>query len=229
MNLNKYIYDIRGALRNYHNVDDDPLTDRQIEFWIISQRATWAERRDRTFMTSDHSLMQTIIDEIIAVDRSFVANNVPAGYKILRTEERLPKPINFKSWDGIISCGPIDMAARRFNHCSYDEAVASGYGRFNKNQIYSFYHNGHIYLISRSESNYWKLITKIAITGIWQDPREVGNFSHLNGEPCWTKEMDYPLSLDLWSYMKEEIRKANVDSLMQIPVDKGPDKAGSPY
>ena len=35
--------------------------------------------------------------------------------------------------------------------------------------------------------------------------------------------MDYPLSLELWNFMKEEIRRGNVEELVKIPVDKSND------
>jgi len=182
--LRKYQYDLRGLLRNHHATDEDYLTDRMLEFWIISQRAMWIKRRDRAFITSDHSLMQTITCEIDSVDRSFLPDTLPVNYKILRTTTVIPKSINFESWDGIISCGPVDMIANRFNHCEYEEAVRSGYGRFNKTQIYSFLMNSYIYLASKAKHNYWQLITRIAVTGIWEDPRAVANYAHEDGTPC---------------------------------------------
>lgn len=217
--LNKYIYDTRGALRNYNIVADDTLSDRQIEFWIISQRATWLRKRDRSFITKDHSVRQTLVDNVISIDRSFMPEIVPAEYRILRTKNRLPKLINFESWDGIISTGPVDMGAPRYNHSEYDRAVVSGNGRFNKSQIFTFQHDGYVYLISKSVTSKWQYITSIAITGIWEDPSELGKFNHVNGTPCWTRDMEYPLSIELWSYMKEQIIKSNIDILTRIPID----------
>jgi len=225
--LNKYIYDVRELLRNHNIVDDDYLTNRMIEFWIISQRAMWIRRRDRLFINIDHSLMQTIICEVDSVDRSFVPVMVPAEYRILRTTLKIPKLINFEAWDGIISCGPIDIVAPRFNHTEYEEAVRGGYGRFNKQQIYSFYLNDYIYLISKARNNFWQLITQIATIGIFEDPREVGNFVHVDGTACWTEDDEYPLSIELWNFMKSEIYTLNIDALYKIPVDQANDDNSS--
>ena len=71
------------------------------------------------------------------------------------------------------------MVADRFNHCDYMEAVNSGHGRFNKNQIYSFVHNKYLYIVSKGISSYWQLISQAAVTGIFEDPREVGEFTHV--------------------------------------------------
>lgn len=223
MTLNQYIYDIWGLLRNHNITDEDYLTDRMIEFWIIGQRATWIKKRDRAFIHTDHSLMQTVVTPVISIDRSFVPDLVSAEYKILRSEERLPKAINFESWDGILHAGPIDMAGVRFNHVEYEEAMRSGYGRFNKTQIFSFTHDRYLYLKSRAVHSYWHLITQAAVTGIWEDPREVGDFTHIDGEACWNEDMDYPLSLELWAYMKDEIRKGNINELLSVPVDRSND------
>ena len=221
--LNKYIYDVKGLLRNHNITDDDLLTDRQVEFWIISQRATWIKRRDRTFITSDHSLMQTVTFPVISIDRSFDPAGVPVQYRILRSQTQLPKTINFESWDGFISCGPADMAGRRFNHTEYEEAVNSGWGRFNRSQIFSFSHNKYMYFISQSHDDYWKLLSQASAIGIFEDPREVGLFTHVSGEPCWNPDMDYPLSLELWAYMKDEIRRGNIEEITKIPVDQAND------
>ena len=221
--LNEYIYDIRGLIRNYHITDEDYLTNRQIEFWIVQQRESWIKKRDRLFIYSDHSLMQTIVSEIYSVDRSHESTNMPVYYKILRTSQQLPRTINFESWDGIISAGPVDIAAPRFNHCESQEAIYSGNGRFNRDQIYSFLMNQYLYIISRSYDNYWELISEASITGIFADPRDVGTFSHVDGEPCWTADTEYPLNNELWGYMKAEIIKGNIDALIKIPVDQAND------
>jgi len=182
--LNKYIYDLKGILRNHHIVDEDYLSDRLLEFWIITQRSLWLRRRDRAFIHTDQANMQTLITEIDATDRSFISDKVPAEYKILRSSEKLPKLINFESWDGIISVGPIDMASQRFNHVAYEEAMRSGFGRFNSNQIHSFLRNGYLYLSARKNTNYWQLITQAAVTGIFEDPRELEEFNHINRTAC---------------------------------------------
>jgi hypothetical protein len=223
MTLNQYIYDIKGLLRNHNLVDEDLLTDRMVEFWIVAQRYMWTKRRDRAFIDSDHSLTQTIITDVISIDRSFNPSIISARYKTLRSKTMIPKPINFESWDGIINTGPVDIVSKRFNHTSYQEAVSSGNGRFNRNEIYTYYLSGYLYFISQTHDEYWKLLSKAAITGIWEDPREVGNFNHVDGTPCWTPDMDYPLSLELWNFMKEEIRRGNVEELVKIPVDKSND------
>lgn len=223
MILNKYIYDIKGLLRNHNIVDDDLLSDRQVEFWIVSQRATWIKRRDKAFIAKDHSLMQTVTFPVISIDRSFNNVDIPVNYRILRSEEQLPKTINFESWDGYISVGPVDMAARRFNHKEYEEAINSGWGRFNRSQIFTFSHDSYIYFISQSHDDYWKLLSQAAAIGIFEDPREVSEFTHIDGQPCWSADMEYPISLDLWAYMKDEIRKGNVEELTKIPVDQAND------
>lgn len=225
--LNKYIFDLKEILRNHHIVDEDYLTNRLLEFWIISQRSLWLKRRDRAFIHTDQANMQSLITEMFSVDRSFIPDLVPATYKILRSENKLPKLINFESWDGIISAGSIDMASQRFNHVTYEEAMRSGFGRFNRNQIHSFLSDGYLYTTARNNTNYWQLISQASITGIFEDPREVANFKHIDGTACWTEDDDYPISLELWDYMKTEIVKANIDLLYKVPVDKSNDDNSS--
>lgn len=219
----QYIYDVKMMLRNNHITDEDLLSDRLVEFWIVSQRATWIKKRDSAYIKNDHSLSQVLTTPIVSVDRSFLPDRVPSDYRILRSQEKLPELINFTSWDGIISAGPIDMASLRFNHVEYREAIASGHGRFNKGQIYSFVLNGYLYLISRSVDNEWYLISQAGVIGIFSNPREVGNFVHVTGDPCWSINDEYPISIDLWNYMKDEIRKVNIDTLANLPVDRSND------
>lgn len=221
--LNKLIYDIKGLVRNHHITDEDYLTNRQIEFWIVTQREAWIKKRDRLFIHNDHSLMQTIVSEIYSVDRSFDTTNNPVHYKILRTSQPIPKTINFESWDGVSMAGSVDMAAPRFNHCEYQEAIFSGNGRFNRDQVYSYTMNGYLYIISRSHDNYWKLLSQVAIQGIFADPRDVAAFTHINGQACWTPDSEYPINSELWDYMKAEIIRGNIDSLVKIPIDQSND------
>jgi hypothetical protein len=223
MTLNKYIYDIRSLLRNHNIIDEDTLTDRQIEFWIISQRSLWINRRDDAYIEKNHSLRQTLVDGVEILDRSFEPGLVTAGYKILRNDTDLPKPVAFKTHGGIIETGPIDMGSYRFNHVEYNEAIYSGNGRFNRDMIYTYYKDKRVYIISRSLDNKWYLLDNMAITGIWEDPRAVENFKHVSGDACWTADDDYPVSLDIWEYMKDMIKRGNIDTLVNIPVDKGND------
>jgi len=219
----KYIYDIRGLLRNYNITDEDLLTDRQIEFWIVTQRAMWTKRRDSSYIGIDHSLSQSLTEEVISVDRSMVPTAVPAGYRILRTNRRLPRLINFTSWDGVISTGPIDLASDRFNHVEYREAIASGNGRFNKTQIFSFIFDDYLFIISKGVKNFWYLISQVGVVGIFENPRDLANFKHVTGEPCFSLNDEYPISLDLWDFMKDQIKKSNIKELYTIPVDQSND------
>ena len=220
MTGNQYIYSIRMELRNNHITDEDLLTDRLVEFWIMSQRATWIKRRDSAYINIDHSLSQQLTEDVISIDRSMLPDRVEAGYRILRTNRKLPRLINFTSWDGIITTGSIDLAGQRFNHCEYKEAVSSGHGRFNKNQIYSFIFDDYLFIISQSTSNSWYLISQVGVVGIFENPRALGNYIHVTGDPCWSLSDEYPISLDLWNYMKEQIKNMNIDSLLKIPVDR---------
>ena len=101
--------------------------------------------------------------------------------------------------------------------------MLSGNGRFNKDQIYSFYLNDYLYIISKSLKGYWYLISQVAVIGIFENPRDLGNFIHINGDPCWSLDMEYPISLDLWNYIKDQIRQNNLEGLYNIPVDKSND------
>lgn len=223
----KYIYDVRSQLRNHNIVDEDLLTDRQVEFWIMTQRALWIKRKDSAYSKIDHTLSQVLIEDVISIDRSFIPTDTEAGYRILRTKRKLPKLINFTSWDGIISTGPIDMSSPRFNHKEYREAIASGNGRFNRDQIYTFHLDDYLFVRSNSISSGWQLLTQIGVIGIFEDPRELGDFRHVTGEACWSLNDDYPISADLWDYMKEQIRISNIDTLYKIPVDKANDDNNS--
>jgi len=217
------IYDTRGLIRNFNIVDDDLLTDRQIEFWINAQRSLWINRRDSAYTGIDHSFRQILVEDVISIDRSMIPTDVPAQYRILRTSRKLPQLINFKTWDGIVSAGPVDLKMPRFNHKEYREAVSSGNGRFNKEQVFSFMFDDYLYIVCQSVKNYWYLISQVGVIGIFENPREVGNFKHVTGEACWSLNDEYPISLDLWNYMKDMIIKGNIDILVKTPVDKAND------
>jgi len=219
----QYLYDTRSLLRNNNITDEDFLTNRQIEFWIMSQRALWIKHRDSTYIGIDHSLSQVLTEDIISVDRSMCPTDVPAQYRILRTNRKLPRLINFTSWDGVISAGPVDLASNRFNHREFHEAIASGNGRFNKTQIFSFIFDDYLFIISRSFKSQWFLISQVGVVGIFENPRDLGNFKHVTGETCWSLNDEYPISLDLWEYMKDQIKRNNIKELYTIPVDQGND------
>ena len=70
--------------------------------------------------------------------------------KVLRTENKVPKPINLHHRDAFERVGPIDVTKKPFSFKSHKNAVFFGNGRFNRDIILAYYLNERIYLASKS-------------------------------------------------------------------------------
>jgi hypothetical protein len=222
MTLNEAIYDVRSIIRRNNLSDDDRLDDRLLKHWIHNQRALWIRNETNKNHTIDDQVAQTIgCMELEMADRS-ACPSFTTGYSVLQTVEDIPKIIELNRTDGIIEVAPIDKIARPFSYVNIQRARYGGNGRFNSNIIFAFRYHQKILLISKNmeADSFAAYIRYLRVKAIFENPEDVAIFSHVNGDPCYSDDMEYPMNNWMWNYIRDQVIKTNFNLLVTAPSDK---------
>ena len=216
--LNEYVYDLlelyRGSI-----TDDINLDKRQVESWIIDQRALWLRNELNKNRTIDDNLVQDLGCVELEISDSSDCCSVSTGCTVLRTKNIIPSTIERHNKNTITRIGPINKTNISYSLVSYDRAIYSGNGRANKNMIYAYMLNNRIYLKGNQSNISFAALKYINIRGIFVDPREVASFTTCTGTACYDENSKFPLNEWMWNYMKAEIIKLTMLK-NQLPTDE---------
>ncbi|MCK5318490.1 MAG: hypothetical protein KAJ55_11265, partial [Anaerolineales bacterium] len=99
---------------------------------------------DDNFTQSLGSIETELVDSSIHL-------TIPSERNMLKTILDIPETVDRRNYEGTFTrIGPADRLSRKFNLVSYDRAIASGNGRFNRNEVFAFLLDNRLYLISNS-------------------------------------------------------------------------------
>jgi hypothetical protein len=202
---------------NVNNSDSIFATELYTDL-INEQRALFIRNEYNRKRELDPNIQQSFCEDLELVDpHNCPCTEIPIGCKILRTKRPIPNSIELHHKKTITSVGPIIITERRFTLIDYDRVPYIGNGRTTSKAIYAFLYDNYIYVISKKESV--KLLKKIAIRGIWEDPTAVAEFVNCDeNNICWKPTDPYPLNQWMWAYVKEQV----IQQLLrkrQIPED----------
>jgi hypothetical protein len=189
MTLNETAYRLLAAYRA--NIkDSDPIDIRLIKNWIRTNRAKLIKQRlsQPLFAISD-SLTQALgLIEIEEIDSSIVPN-LPAKSSLFRTIIKIPRTIDRKNvGHSFIRIGPADRLTEKYDVLSLENALRSGYGRFNRNDIISFILDDRLYLYTRGSMVF--IPQYIDVIGIFEDPIMAGKIN----DPLYDDDSLYPIT-----------------------------------
>jgi hypothetical protein len=217
-----YIDEVRLRIRRLNLYDDDKLDNRLIKFWINNQRSLWI----RNDMNKPHSVDEQIIQtlgccELEVADRSSCPSGL-SGYSVLQTKDDIPKVIELNNGDGILEVGPVDKIARPFSYIPLSRARFAGNGRFNSKIIFAFRYGLKILVIAKDmeSGSFAKYIRYIRVRGVFYNPEDVANFTHVDGSACYSDTDDYPMNEWMWNYIRDQITKDNFQLITSAPTDK---------
>jgi len=220
MVLNKIIYDVREALNQY--IDDSQIDDRYIIYLYGIKRAKYLRQDENNFQrTTDISVKQTFCLELESIPINQCNVNIECD-EIVRTVKPIPQPLDLHVGNAITNIKPTNRIALPFNFVDKNKAIYSEYSPFNKS-IFAFLDTDrYIYLVSKT--NALNLLDCISITGVFEDPLELLNYSNCCSceiaTPCLDYDtINYPLQPHYIDLIKEEIVQQLIQKL-QIPEDK---------
>jgi hypothetical protein len=220
MTVNKLVYDVREALKQY--MDDSEISDRYIIYlWNLKRSKYLRNDLNNLQKTVDNSVTQKLCMELEEVS----INDCNIDYEcdtIVRTKQVVPKPLELNLGSAITSVRPTNKIALSFNFLNKERAINSKHSKFPKG-IYAFLDTDmHIYLISETPTV--NLIECITVSGIFEDPLELMNYTNCCGcddeIPCYDLDLtDYPLPAHHVDSIRGEIVTTLIKTL-QIPEDK---------
>jgi hypothetical protein len=219
MILNKMIYDVREVLRQY--TDDSEVSDRYIIYLYGLKRAKYLRQDLNNYQrTTDISVTQTLCLPLEQISANQCGLNIDCE-TILRTTKPIPQPLELHIKSAITSVKPSKKLVIPFSFVNKEKATYFEDSPFNG--IFAYLDNDkYIYLVSKI--NTLNLLDCITITGVFEDPLDLLNYSNCcNCEdiiPCYNIDTsNYPLQPHLIDLIKLEIINELIKE-SNIPEDK---------
>lgn len=214
---NEIIFDILEDVKSHHIVDDLDISERQVLYKLNVQRALWLRNElNKPGRTTDPFTVQSLGCVELEMADSSECPDLPVGCTVLRTKCEIPKTVELHHKDAITKVGPIDKLDYFFSYVPYEQAIFSGNGKYNSKSIYAFIYNKRMYF--KVNSAQAKLLKRVNIMGIFEDPSAVSTFCNTDGTACFSYDTEYPISTWMIPFVKEQIVRELVQSL-QLPED----------
>lgn len=219
--VNELLYDIREAIHAFS--DDSELDNRYLLYLYNIKRAKYLRQDLNNYQkTVDNSILQTLCLSMEVVSINECSVDYSCG-TILRSTQPVPTPIELHTKTAITKVKPIKRLSVPFNFISKDKAPYIEDAPY-PNALYAFLDNdNYIYVYSASDS--YKLLECITVTGVFEDPTSLSEYSDCCGctasqNPCYSvDDSEYPLQPHFIDVIREEIIKDTLRTL-QVPEDK---------
>lgn len=215
--LNKIISDIRNIASSGPTPDDFRITDRQIELWVHEYRSTFISQSiDKLKSISDTWIQTLKCVELQQVDKAECCD-IDIDCFVLKSVQQLPDTIENKDSNLILSVtGLDDTTITPTNRFKYSYKKYSRYTGKNKGW---FLKDNYLYIMNDT------LLERVNVIGIFEDPSEVGKFKNCSGEPCWTIDSQYPVSMKMAKDITNTVVVEKVRPFMIFPQDSKNDSA----
>ena len=216
--LNEIAYSIFESVRGKLS-DDDNIAIEQIKDMVHNTRAKLLKQKfDKNLRVIDDGYTQSLgAIEVELVDSS-IHTTLLSDKHVLRTTVDIPETIDRRNYEGTFTrIGPADRLSHKFNLVSYDRAIYSGNGRFNRNEVYAFLLDNRVNLIG--DGIYYKAIQFIDVVGVFQNPSQVAQFTDISGNSLYSDDARYPISRAMRDDIEGIIIKDRIAIQSQAPSD----------
>jgi len=203
--------------------DDSQITIPHIEFIAINNRAFLIRNDQSKGRSLSDNIIQTLsCVPVTQIDVSLCPCRVSTDCTIMRTTNKIPRPLELHQKDLITKVSGVDVTSKGWSIISFSRASVAGTNKMTKDNTKVFFHNGYIYLLNPPAG-----LKYISIDMVAEDPREAAMVSNCAGEPCYTSDSRFPISNYMIPLLKEMILK-ELQIETQSPVDyKGDEKNNS--
>lgn len=205
---NELIYDIKEYFKKYS--DDNNMSSRHIMYMYRTKRARNLRQLFSDLKKSfDSSITQSLCVGLEEVNSTLCGDDL--GCKVLRSKEPIPKLIDFRNRNSLLSVTPTDIMANPFKQIE-DSQLPHIFNRPFSNGIYAYKDNDdYIYILSKSKTI--NFMDCVYIKGIFEDPEALEDYTNCCGEDCtsstacFTDDTEYPLQPFLIDTIRLEIIK----------------------
>jgi hypothetical protein len=212
MLLSKIIYTIQELRSKFSQSDDNPLSDRQVLFILNYYRSFLIRQDMEKARPLSPFIIQDIGMELQKVDKADRTQFVTGEY-ILRTKERIPKPIEGHLHDYLTYVGRIDFE-ERFTELNLQNTSSVNYTRHAGRFPRWYARDNYLYI------RFPKVCTidKILVRGVFEEPelaaKMAGKIAPFQGQ-----EWDYPISNNMLSTIMRMLEESEFKFTFAIPKD----------
>ena len=192
--LNKIAYNVSALLGNPY---DDVLIER-IKFEAVNIRATLIRRDlDRNGMSTE--FLQSLGElELTCTDISD-CTEVLSFDNVLKTKEKIPKPLRTTASDSFFYVGTIDKK-KSFQESKFSDLEYTKCNKFTGNITKYVYLNERVYIIN-PPTDVFKWIN---IVSVFANPQDAGMLNTCDGT-CYTDDSSFYVSEDMVATIEREI------------------------
>jgi hypothetical protein len=217
--LNHILFDIKNVAYGGTVSDDSKISDRQVEFWIHQTRSMLIHNEMSKRMRINESFVQHIeCVELECIDTTECCD-LEGDCFILRSKDKLPKTIARKGRNSILSVETVD-GKEAFSETTYFRKRYNEFSKYTKFKRRWYIKDEYLYITNDL------LMEVVAVSGIFEDPSEVGNFKTCDGDECYTNDSDYPVTMEMSSMITELVLKTKMAIARQMPNDEDNDGKG---
>jgi hypothetical protein len=219
--LNEIAYSLLNTARHGRGTNTERISMEQIKYFIINKRSQYIRNELNKNRTVHPDLIQDLgCLDVIPVDRAECCD-VETDCFFLRTKEKLPETIELHHEYLITRIGPIDKTSTKFDLVPYERVPFLFNNKFSKNRVraYMIHDGGYLYLAFDEDNAAAKLIEKINVQGVFEDPREAAKFNTCSGEPCYTDDSKFPIKSWMLSSLETDILNTQLSPAIQTPYD----------
>lgn len=208
--LKEIAYDIHQHIRA-NGSDDDSIDLRNIKYWIRTQRNLWLKNILNKYKITSENIIQ---------DLGSLSLEISGVYK--RTTIDLPKFLSVNQEPQIVRVGPVTLSkiSKDYSIVPYQQSKFVNSGRFNTSLVSAFLYNNRIYLAAPAAilgTSAITGLTTVNVRGVFEDPLDVTTYGTPN--VAFTEDMEYPIDEGFIPYIKGEILKADVLSVLKVQQD----------
>ena len=212
--LNQLTYDLLNTIRGGVLSDDESIGFLQVQFWIKNTRAMLIRQDINKGRTISGNITQILpCLDVIIVDASNCPCKTPVGCTILRTRDRIPKPLEVDNKDLIMKVSSIKIGSKPFSFINISRAPFTGYSKFGQQNPKAFYSDGYIWIINSEP------IEKISVYGVFEDPTDLAQYVDCSNAPCWSDDDEYPISAWMIPTMQKLIIENNFKIMAATQTD----------
>ena len=220
--LSEIIYDELTTIKGSGRFSDDNMIPiEQLEYLNINNRSYLIRQDQNKGRSLSDNITQVLpCVEVVSVSTSECPCNVEIDCTILRTKNRIPRPIELFQKDLITRVSGADMTGKGWSIISFARASVAGSNNLTSQTPKAFLHDGYVYILFAPAG-----IKYISISLVAEDPREAASFANCSGGVCYTNDMPFPISNYMIPLLKEMVLK-DLKIEITVPVDyKGDEKS----
>jgi len=209
--LNKIVYDILNLVYGGNTSDDADISERQVAFWINQVRALLIRQELSNKLDIHDSYIQQFTVELDRVDTAEDCE-VETGCYLLRSISKIPTTIRRGGKNTIISIQSLDEK-QSFSETSFFRKRFNAYNKYTGSKSRWYLKNDYLYLTNT------KVIERIKISGVFENPEDLAEFTTCEGNSCFSWDDKYPISADMVLAISDIILKSKFNIIASNPKD----------